>query len=80
MENVKSVDSYLNGAFQRRFEFRKILIDVSRTSFVMSRADPRMFYGRPSLNFNSDKTELSFDNNTESIVIELYMYQSNQQA
>ena len=60
MENVKSVDSYLNGAFQRRFEFRKILIDVSRTSFVMSRADPRMFYSRPSLNFNSDKAELSF--------------------
>ena len=73
MENVKSVDSYLNGAFQRRFEFRKILIDVSRTSFVMSRADPRMFDSRPSLNFNSDKAELSFDNNTESIVIELYM-------
>lgn len=73
MENVKSVDSYLNGAFQRRFGFRKILIDVSRTSFVMSRADPRMFYGSPSLNFNSDKAELSFDNNTESIVIELYM-------
>lgn len=69
MENVKSVDSYLNGAFQRRFEFRKILIDVSRTSFVMSRADPRMFYSRPSLNFNSDKAELSFSRKIISVSI-----------
>lgn len=30
MENVKSVDSYLNGAFQRRFEFRRRESDFFR--------------------------------------------------